>query len=354
MRNLLLRNSRRIGLGLLFCAFSSSAFADTQVYSVFADRSGTHVLYIDGEGFIPARDLIPSVELAGQALTLLPGYSDTHLEAQLPEALADGEYQILVTQTSAKRRAPNTITRVTYSLTLGASGTGSPGDKGPVGDKGPAGDKGPTGDKGPAGDAGTGSPGDQGPAGDKGPTGDKGPVGDKGPDGNAGSAGANGDKGPAGDKGPVGDKGATGDKGLSGDKGSIGDKGLAGDKGLTGDKGTVGDKGLSGDKGLTGDKGATGDKGPTGNQGAAGSNGVLGSALTTCSNATTCTCSSGGLLLSGGAVCPASGADVGYWLHDSAPSGTSTWSANCERLGDGGAATPASIKIICVPNAAAP
>ena len=207
---------------LLSSALSTTpAFAETRINSVFADRANK-VLFIDGAEFTIGLlgGQVPYVEFDGQKLSVKNNYSDTHIEAVLPDGLTDGEYQIFVSRTdilSAPPLDPHSIPlfvddrTATYSLTLLTSTAGPKGDTGPAGPQGP---------DGPAGET--------GPAGATGATGSAGPVGAAGPVGSTGSAGPVGPAGPTGPRGPTGATGPAGVTGAQGPAGPSGPQGPAG------------------------------------------------------------------------------------------------------------------------------
>lgn len=197
----------RLAARLLACAgacLALPALAETRIDSVVADRDGG-TLIIEGHEFTKGLTAAesPYVEFNGSALTVNAGYTDTHLEAELPAGVADGEYQVFVSRTDASGNTPHSpgytdpgAKRVAiYSLSL-LSASGVPGPTGPTGARGPTGPTGPKGAKGAKGDA--------GPQGDPGALG---PIGPKGATGATGAAGASGAKGATGATGPTGPAG---------------------------------------------------------------------------------------------------------------------------------------------------
>lgn len=201
-----------IAFALSAAGLSSAALAETRINSVVADREDG-VLYIEGaefkKGLLPGLQT-PYVEINGQALKLRPGYTDTHLEAELPSPpLPDGEYQIFVARScisgllcgiTSPHQALATQ-QANYSLSLPSALMGPAGPEGPAGATGP---QGPTGD--------TGATGAEGAQGVMGPIGPQGPAGPTGADGATGPAGPQGPVGPAG---PTGPQGPTGPGGLA-------------------------------------------------------------------------------------------------------------------------------------------
>lgn len=235
--------------GVLCAALSStSAWAETRINSVFADRVNK-VLFIDGAEFKAGllNSQVPYAEFNGQPVQLKAGFTDTHLEAILPATLPDGEYQVFVSRllgvtvnavvvyidVSIKAHTLALASQqATYSLSLITPTPGPRGDTGATGATGPAGAKGATGVAGPA--------GIQGLKGDKGDTGVAGPKGDTGATGATGAAGA---------QGPEGPRGFQGFQGLPGPQGAAGPAGLKGDTGATGPAGPAGPTGAQGPAG---------------------------------------------------------------------------------------------------------
>ena len=200
------------GAFLAGALFTSTAWAEARVFSVFADRPNNK-LFIDGSQFKQAMLSNESlyVEFDGRRIAVNQGASsDSHIEAVLPVSQADGDYQVFISRvlntlndgqalTYAHSTVP-LIQQANYSLTLATPVAGPKGDTGPAGPKGA-----------------TGSPGAIGPAGATGPAGSKGadstvpgPAGAKGATGAAGPQGATGPQGVAGPTGPQGDKGDPG------------------------------------------------------------------------------------------------------------------------------------------------
>ena len=216
--------------------FTTSAYAETRINSVFADRANK-VLFIDGAEFTMGLlgGQMPYVEFNGQKIPVKSNYSDSHIEAVLPDGVADGEYQIFVSRInilSAPPLDPHSIPlfmderTATYSLSLLTSTAGPKGDKGDTGPAGPQGPAGPAGESGPPGASG--ETGAAGPAGPVGPAGPLGPAGVAGPAGPAGPTGPRGSTGATGATGPAGGPGAQGPVGPSGTPGPAGPQGPAG------------------------------------------------------------------------------------------------------------------------------
>lgn len=219
IRNPHSRSAISAGVLLCFTVFSTAAQAETRISSVFADRINK-LLFIDGVEFRAGllNTQKPYVEINGQALVVKPGSTDTHIEAKLPDVLADGEYQVFVSRTVLlglpmnphANQLLNDNRTARYSLSLITPAAGS---AGPKGDTGPAGPQGPTGSAGPK--------GDPGPKGDTGAQGTQGVAGPAGPKGDPGSTGVTGAQGPIGPQGPQGPAGNAGnDWHLTGNSGT--------------------------------------------------------------------------------------------------------------------------------------
>ncbi len=270
-----------LGVAVALLGHSAGVHAADQllIHAVTVDRPG-QMLYIDGEYLKDDKKKAehPVVELGSLPLQVI--YSEPgHVRAQLPNALADGEYQLLVAVDEKKKKYETG----TYSLTIaalekgeqGEAGPAGPqGEPGPVGPMGPQGDQGPQGPQGEQGDQGpqgiAGLQGDKGDQGDPGPIGPAGPQGDQGPQGEQGPQGVQGEPG---EQGPQGIAGIQGDKGDQGDPGPMGPAGPQGDQGSQGLQGEPGEQGPQGIAGIQGDKGDQGDPGPVG---PAGPQGVAG------------------------------------------------------------------------------
>lgn len=210
-------------VGLASLLLSGNALAETRITSVFADRVNK-ILFIEGNEFTTGMRAgqIPYVEFNGLPLTLRPGVSptNTHLEARLPAAIADGEYQIFVSRATVLNQSlqsnPHTVNlgqTASYSLSLLAVLPGPKGDTGAIGPMGPTGPAGPTGA--------TGSQGIQGASGGLGPIGPQGPIGPEGPQGATGATGPQGPQGAAGATGAPGSSGSVTTVGLEGFVGVI-------------------------------------------------------------------------------------------------------------------------------------
>jgi hypothetical protein len=294
-----------IGLALAASGFSASALAETRVSSVYADRVA-HVLYVDGGDFTSGLLLgnIPYVELNGSRLTVNQAtLTNTHLEAALPTTLADGDYQVFISQVSGLlnlglvQTVAHTVDatlRTSFSLALATAVAGPQGPQGIQGLTGATGAIGATGATGPQGLQGlTGAVGPAGAQGIQGLTGATGATGATGPQGLQGLTGATGAKGDTGAQGiqgltgaigpigPIGPNGAQGPQGLTGLTGAVGPQGiqgLKGDVGATGAQGLQGLTGAAGPQGLQGLTGAVGPKGDTGAEGLQGLTGAIGPA----------------------------------------------------------------------------
>ena len=155
--------------------YSASAFANTQVQSVYLDAKAG-VVYIDGVDLM-SKGVAPYVDIDGQTLTVnLSASNATHVEAAVPSSLQMVEgngYQLFIsrsnTTSTASAYAAATTDRTTFSLNISCLQTAAgcfTGPTGPTGPRGPAGPAGPAGPKGSAGPAGP-----AGPAGATGATG---------------------------------------------------------------------------------------------------------------------------------------------------------------------------------------
>lgn len=228
------------GAGIaLLAAFSGSALAETRVHSIYADRVN-HILYVDGGDFTTSLLLneIPYVEFNGTRLPVNQAtMTNTHLEATLPNTIADGEYSVFVSKVSklidlsAVQTIAHTVAstaRTDYSLSLISTVTGPQGLQGLTGPAGPQGLQGLTG---PA--------GAQGLQGVQGLTGPAGPLGPEGPAGKDGLQGLTGPMGPMGPMGPVGAAGLQGVQGVPGAVGLQGPQGEPGPQGAPGVSGLV-------------------------------------------------------------------------------------------------------------------
>ena len=250
-----------------------------QINTVIVDQV-TDTAFVYGENFPDSSTL--SVSLGGYPVGIRSGSaSASYLELDLPLALPDGDYLLVISSS----KQPSTLT--SYDLTVGAQGVEGP--QGPAGPQGPPGPAGPQGDIGPVGPQGiagpTGPQGDVGPVGPDGvagPTGPQGDVGPVGPEGVAGPTGPQGDIGPmgpegvAGPPGPPGDVGPVGPQGIAGPTGPQGDIGPMGPEGVAGPTGPQGDVGPVGPQGIAGPTGPQGDIGPMGPEGVAGPTGPQG------------------------------------------------------------------------------
>jgi len=176
----------------------------------------------------------------------------------------------------------------------------------------------------------------------------------RGPKGATGATGPQGPMGPAGPQGPIG---------LTGPAGATGATGPQGPSGLTGPAGATGATGPAGPQGDIGPQGPQGVAGPTGPQGVPGPLDVSKVYNVTCYDIEQCECRKSltsplDLLLSGGAVCPASDGSQSYLLTSSAPIQIGSdpsvplgvWQADCALMENGHFGpdhAPASITVIC-------
>lgn len=153
----------------------------------------TNSMIIYGKGFIvnppstgPGVGVIspvPQLTLGGTALAVT-AYTNTQINASLPEGILDGGYRLIV-------QAANSTQYALFEVTIGA--TGLTGPQGPQGVQGPQGIQGVAGPAGP-----------QGVQGLIGPAGPQGPQGIQGPIGQTGATGPMGPQGPQGIQGPSG------------------------------------------------------------------------------------------------------------------------------------------------------
>jgi hypothetical protein len=245
------------GIALL-AAFSGNAFAETRVHSIYADRVN-HVLYVDGFDFTSGLLLneIPYVELNGVRLPVNQAtMSNTHVEATLPNTLADGEYTVFVSKVSklldlgivqSLAHTVGATLRTDFSLSLISTVTGATGPQGLQGLTGPVGPQGLQGLTGAAGPQGLqGLTGPQGLQGLAGPAGAQGVQGLVGPTGPLGPEGPLGPAGPAGAVGPMGPMGLIGPQGIQGIPGAVGLQGPQGEPGPQGVPGSNGTNGVGG------------------------------------------------------------------------------------------------------------
>ncbi len=236
---------------------------------MFADREN-HVLLIDGAELKNGSPVAvrPYVELDGVKLEIGGNWTDSHIEAVLPAALSDGEYQVFVAREVGSGANPHLLAatvKTEFSLTVQTPGTGPTGATGPAGPTGATGARGSTGPRGVNGLAGaTGATGPAGATGAMGPPGIEGPAGATGPIGPAGATGATGAKGSTGPRGVNGIAGATGPAGPTGSTGATGPTGA---NGLPGATGAAGPTGATGATGTTGARGLQGIPGPRGEPG---------------------------------------------------------------------------------------
>lgn len=184
---------------------------------------GTGTITILGQGFIPAaRNHIrvflgepPNNDISSFCNT--PAPTDTTIYCVTPQALAPGDYRLVVSNKDSESYTNLSASTDRYDLTIGAVGpqgpTGATGAPGPTGATGAIG---PTGATGPQGVAGaTGPAGATGAQGVAGATGLAGATGATGAQGVAGATGATGLAGEQGPQGPVGPAGPAGESGQS-------------------------------------------------------------------------------------------------------------------------------------------